>query len=291
MPEINQREMAAQYGLTLAFLNSNKELKSLFDRAVKNTWDPSRFQAAVRNTSWYKKTAEPYRQAQVLKKTDPATYNQRLNQVKARLRLLATEYGASIGGSEFGALAERVFNMGLDDNQVRQQLGQYVKYSDGRLLGQAGQWEAEMRQHMQDMGISWGNKAVKSAVSRMVTGHTTIQDAISRMNEQAKSKYAHLASRIDQGETVYDIASPYIQEIGEILEQDPQAITLKNPLIQKALDHRGDGKDGKDEHRTMTLSEFGDTLRKTTKWRSTDNAKAQAATTLRSLGEFFGQAV
>jgi hypothetical protein len=276
--------MAAQYGLTLSFLNSNKELKGLFNKAVQNTWDPSRFQAAVRNTAWYKKTAEPYRQAQVLKKTDPATYNQRLNQVKARVRLMATEYGASIGGAEFGALAERVFNMGLDDNQVRRQLGEYVKYSDGRLLGQAGQWETEMRQHMQDMGISWSNKSVKSAVSRMVMGSTTIQDAISRMNEQAKSKYAHLSRRIDQGETVYDIASPYIQEIGEILEQNPASITLKNPLIQKALDVRD-----KDNHRTMTLSEFGDTLRKTTKWRTTDNAKDQAAAAVRSLGEMFGQ--
>jgi hypothetical protein len=279
--------MAAEYGLTLAFLNSNKELKGLFDRAVKNTWDPTRFQAAVRNTNWYKRTAEPYRQAQVLKKTDPATYGQRLNQVRARLRLLATEYGASIGGKEFGNLAERVFQMGLDDNQVRRELGEYVKYSDGRMLGQAGQWEAEMRQHMQDMGISWGNKAVKSAVTRMVTGSTTIQDALSRMNEQAKSKYAHLASRIDAGETVYEIASPYIQEIGEILEQNPESVTLKNPLIQKALDVRGE----KDTHRTMTISEFGDQLRQTTKWRTTDNAKAAASTTVRQLGQFFGQAV
>lgn len=287
MPEINRQEMAANYGLTLAFLNSHPELKNLFDKAVKNTWDPARFQAAVRNTDWYKRTAEPYRQAQVLKKTDPATYSQRLAQVKARLRLLATEYGAAIPGGQFGSLAERVFNMGLDDNQVRAELGQYIKYNDGRLMGQAGQWEAEMRQHMADMGISWSNKGIKNAVSRMVTGGTTIQDALSKMNEQAKGKYAHLASRIDAGETVYDIAQPYLQEYAEILEVNPDTLTLKNHLIQNALDVRQ--KNG--DHRTATIGEFGDTLRKTTSWRKTDNAKEQAATTARQLGQFFGQAV
>ena len=287
MPEINRSEMAANYGLTLAFLNSHPELKGLFDKAVKNTWDPARFQAAVRNTDWYKRTAEPYRQAQVLKKTDPATYSQRLAQVKARVRLMATEYGAAIPGGQFGELAERVFNMGLDDNQLRRELGQYVKYNDGRLMGQAGQWEAEMRQHMQDRGISWSTKGIKNAVSRMVTGGSTIQDALSKMNEQAKGKYAHLAARIDAGETVYDIAQPYLQEYAEILEVNPDALTLKNHLIKNALDVRQ--KDG--THRTATIGEFGDQLRKTTSWRKTDNAREAAATTARQLGQFFGAAV
>lgn len=279
MPEINKAEMAAEYGLTLSFLNSNKELKRLFDQAVKNTWDPARFQAAVRNTQWYKKTAEPYRQAQVLQKTDPATYRQRLSQVRARVRLMATEFGATLNGKAFDQLAERVFQMGMDDNQVRRQLGQYVKYSDGRLLGQAGQWEQEARQHMQDMGITWNDKTIRRVVSNMVRGDITIQDVISRVNEQAKSKYRHLADRIDQGETVYDIASPYMQEIGEILEINPESITLKNSLIKKALDQR----DEKGNSRTMTLSEFGDTLRKDSRWRNTQNAQEVAAQTTRDL--------
>lgn len=285
MPEINRQEMAAQYGLTLSFLNSNKELKALFDKAVKNTWDPARFQAAVRNTKWYKRTAEPYRQAQVLKKTDPATYKQRLDQVKARVRLMATEYGARIGN--VSDLAERAFQMGMDDNQIRRELAQYVKYTNGRMLGQAGQWEEELRAHMQDMGVYWGNKSVKNSISKMVAGSYTIQDALSRMNEMAKSKYAHLSRRIDQGETVYDIASPYIQEMAEILEVNPETITLKNPYLKKALDVTD--KDG--SHRTMTLSEFGDTLRKSSQWKHTDNAKAAASETVRQLGQFFGQSV
>src|SRR5690606_40980145 len=93
MPEISRSEMAAEYGLTLSFLNSNKELRALFNKAVKQTWDPARFQAAGRNTNWYKKNAEPWRQAQVLEKKDPATYEQRLAQVRARDTMMMSEYG------------------------------------------------------------------------------------------------------------------------------------------------------------------------------------------------------
>jgi hypothetical protein len=287
MPEISRSEMAAEYGLTLSFLNSNKELKALFDKAVKQTWDPARFQAAVRNTRWYKKTAEPYRQAQVLEKTDPATYKQRLSQVRARIRLMATEFGAQMSSRTFNFVAENAFRQGMDDNQVRRVLANYVRYNDGRLLGQAGQWEQEIRQHMRDQGIMWTDKTIKRAVSNMVRGSTTVQDVISRVNESAKSKYAHLADRIEQGETVYDIASPFIQEMSEILEVNPESVTVNNSLVKKALDFTaGDGK-----HRTMTLSEFGRELRNDTRWKNTDNAKTAASDLLRSLGESFGKSV
>jgi hypothetical protein len=281
--------MAAEYGLTLSFLNSNKELKALFDKAVKQTWDPARFQAAVRNTRWYKKTAEPYRQAQVLEKTDPATYKQRLSQVRARIRLMATEFGAQMSSRTFNFVAENAFRQGMDDNQVRRVLANYVRYNDGRLLGQAGQWEQEIRQHMRDQGIMWTDKTIKRAVSNMVRGTTTVQDVISRVNESAKSRYKHLASRIDQGETVYDIASPYMQEIGEILEINPETLTVKNNLIQRALDYADPTAKG--QHRTMTMAEFGRALRRDPRWRKTDNAKTAASDLLRSLGEQFGKSV
>jgi hypothetical protein len=77
---------------------------------------------------------------------------------------------------------------------------------------------------------------------------------------------------------VYDIASPYMQEIGEVLEMNPESITLKNSLIRKALDH-ADG----DNHRTMTLSEFNRELKNDSRWRGTQNAKDQAATATRDL--------
>ena len=290
MPEISRSEMAAEYGLTLSFLNSNKELRALFNKAVKQTWDPARFQAAVRNTNWYKKTAEPWRQAQVLEKTDPATYEQRLAQVRARVTMMMSEYGAKMSAKTFNRFAEQVFRQGMDDNQVRRHLAGFIQYRDGRLLGQAGQWEQEIRQHMRDMGVMWTDKAIKRSVSRMVQGTLTVQDIISQVNETAKGKYSHLAKRIEQGETLYDIAAPYMSEIGEILEINPETLTVDNPLIKKALDYVPNG-DKPGTHRTMTVSEFGRELRRDPRWKATDNAKQTASNVLRSLGESFGKSV
>lgn len=290
MPSISRSEMADEYGLTLSFLNSNKEIRAIFNKAVAQTWDPARFQAAVRNTNWYKKTSEPWRQAQVLKKTDPATYEQRLSQVRARLTLMSAEYGAKMSAGTFDRFANQVFAQGWDDNQVRQHLAGYIQYRDGRLLGQAGQWEQEIRQHMRDMGVMWSDKTIQHSVRRMVQGNLTVQDIISQVNETAKGKYQHLADRIEQGETLYDIANPFMQEIGQILEINPETLSVDDPLIKKAMDYvPNDDKPG--THRTMTLSEFGNQLRRDPRWKATDNAKATASTVLRSLGEAFGKSV
>jgi hypothetical protein len=282
--------MADEYGLTLSFLNSNKEIRAIFNKAVAQTWDPARFQAAVRNTSWYKKTAEPWRQAQVLKKTDPATYEHRLSQVRSRLTLMMAEYGAKMSGGTFDRFANQVFAQGWDDNQVRRHLAGFIEYRDGRLLGQAGQWEQEIRGHMRDMGVMWTDKTIQHSVRRMVQGNLTVQDIISQVNESAKGKYQHLADRITQGETLYDIASPFIQQIGQVLEVNPESLSVDDALIQKALDYAPND-DKKGFHRTMTLSEFGNTLRRDSRWKATDNAKATASTVLRSLGEAFGKSV
>jgi YesN/AraC family two-component response regulator len=290
MPSISRSEMADEYGLTLSFLNSNKEIRAIFNKAVAQTWDPARFQAAVRNTNWYKKTSEPWRQAQVLKKTDPATYEQRLSQVRARLTLMSAEYGAKMSAGTFDRFANQVFAQGWDDNQVRQHLAGYIQYRDGRLLGQAGQWEQEIRQHMRDMGVMWTDKTIQHSVRRMVQGNLTVQDIISQVNESAKGKYQHLADRITQGETLYDIASPFIQQIGQVLEINPESLSVDDPLIQKAMDYVPNG-DKPGTHRTMTLSEFGNTLRRDPRWKATDNAKSTASTVLRSLGEAFGKSV
>lgn len=290
MPSISRSEMADEYGLTLSFLNSNKEIRAIFNKAVAQTWDPARFQAAVRNTNWYKKTAEPWRQAQVLKKTDPATYEHRLQQVRARMTLMMAEYGAKMSAGTFDRFANQVFAQGWDDNQVRRHLAGFIEYRDGRLLGQAGQWEQEIRSHMRDMGVMWTDKTIQHSVRRMVQGNLTVQDIISQVNESAKGKYQHLADRITQGETLYDIASPFIQQIGQVLEINPESLSVDDPLIQKAMDYVPNG-DKPGTHRTMTLSEFGNQLRRDPRWKATDNAKATASTVLRSLGEAFGKSV
>ena len=42
------------FGFALAFMNSNPELKHLFDQAVKHSWLAAEFIARLRGTKWFK---------------------------------------------------------------------------------------------------------------------------------------------------------------------------------------------------------------------------------------------
>lgn len=83
---INREKMAAEYGFALAFLKSDPELFRLFNQAVKNTWDPNRFVAKLRDTDWFKTHSANVRNAIMQQTSDPATYAANVNQMYATIR-------------------------------------------------------------------------------------------------------------------------------------------------------------------------------------------------------------
>lgn len=288
MPEISRQELAAQYGFALSVLNSNSELSRLFNRAVRETWTPDRFIAQVRGTTWYKKNSESERAAQIQKAADPASYQQGLQQVKARVRLLATEYGAVVNSNILNRISSMAYTQNLDDNQLRRQLANYVKFTDGRLIGQAGQAEREFRSYADAMGIGVSNAWIKTRASRVVRGSTTVEDALSELTQKASSRYPQFKDRFKAGETLEDIAAPYKQSVADILEINPEAIKIRDKIIQKGLSAPTES--GKPP-REMALWEYEDTLRRDSRWKYTDNANAQMADVASTLGQFFGKSV
>lgn len=271
MPDgINLRDLAEQYGFAYAMIKSNGELYSLFKRAVSQTWDQQRIMTEVRGTKWYKTNSESERNAQALKASDPASYQQQMQAQRVRIRMMATEYGARISNAKINDLATHVLAQGWDDNQIRAVMGRYIRYSDGRLLGQAGAMESEWRQYMDQMGVSASDATIRQWAAMATNGRVTPQDVLSRIKEMAKSKYGGIADRIDAGETVESIAEPYKQAMAEILEVNPTTINIRRDRqIQKALSHR----DQDNKPKPLAVWEFEDQLRHDPRWEKTDNAR------------------
>lgn len=286
MPSISRAEMAENYGLALSFMRSHPELNSIFDKAVKNTWTPDRFMAAVKGSKWYEKTSESRRNAQLQRDSDPATYRASVNQVAARVRIMAAEYGANkLSASALKSLAEDAYTSGWDDNQLRARLSKFVGYTkkDG-WDGLAGQVIAEANQYAAQMGVRTSMQARKNWARRIVSGKATMEDFKDRIRRNAISAYPHLAQRIHEGETVADIADPYRQSMAELLEISPDMIGVRNKLIQQGISAKA--KDG--GRQVLSLSEFEDQVRKDSRWKRTDNAKDAAASTTRGLLESMG---
>jgi len=285
VPTLSDAELSAQYGFAMSVLNSNGELKALFQRAVASTYTPDRFQAELRATGWYRTTQESARNAQILRAADPKSYEKNVEQVRVKTSMMAAEMGANLALIPWGSwYANNMYDYGYDDNQIRDFLSKYVQYTDGRLLGQAGQWETELRDYAQKQGITLSDPTILSYVRSAVGGQTTINDAMTAIRTTATSAYPHLAARMAAGETVADIADPYRQTMAKLLEMNPESLTVADPTIKRALQ----SKDDKGQPVLRTLYDFENDLRKDKRWNKTQNAQDQAMSTVNRVLQDFG---
>lgn len=267
------QELASSYGFTYAFLEGNKDLKKVFDQAVKGTWSTERFQAAIRDTNWWKTNSETMRQAQILKKTDPATYQAAIEAEMVKVQQLAAEVGAAVPQSRLKKIAETAVATGADEDHLRDTLAKYVNFTkDGTLHGEAGMHEFTMKQYAANMGINLDDQTIKNQAQRVIRKVATTQDFESDVREHAKSMYPGYATQLDAGMTMKDIASPYMQMMSQTLDLPDTDIELTDPLIKRALN--GLSADGKPTG--VSLTDFQQVLRNDPRWSKSQQARDSA---------------
>lgn len=272
-PKLTPEELAASYGWAHGFLNSNSELKKKFKQAVDETWTASKFQAEIRDTKWWKETSATRREAQVLKKTDPATWNAQMDATIIQVKQLAAEVGAAIPASKLSKIAKNILETGMDENAIRYAIGGYVDFTKkGTLRGEAGMHEYTMKQYAYEMGIKLDSQTIKNQAARVVKKVATTQDFEDEVRVQAKSMFPAYEQQIDAGATVRDIATPYMSLMAEELEIPDQSIDVMDPRIKKALN----GLDANGKPGGVSLYEFQTQLRNDPRWAKTDKAQDAA---------------
>jgi len=282
---VSKEDLAATYGWAYGFLNSNSELKSLFDQAVAGTWTAEKFQAEIRDTEWWKSNSDTRRQAMVMKQTDPATWNAAVDAEKIRVTQLAAEIGAAVPPDKLATIARTSIETGMDEDLLRNALGQYVTFTQkGVMGGEAGMWVHSMRKYASDMGVELSDDALKNYAQRVVRKVASSQDFESEIRERAKSLLPGYAEAIDAGSTVKEIANPYIQMMSKELEIPYGSINITDPTIKSALN--GVNADGAPSG--VSLIDFQTQLRNDTRWKRTSAAQDQAssitAKVLRDMG-------
>lgn len=283
--KLSPEELAVSYGWSVGFLNSNPELKKKFSQAVDEDWTTDKFQAEIRDTEWWKTTSESRRQAQLLKSTDPSTYNANLDAMTIKVKQMAAEIGAPIPQSKIRKIASDAIQTGMDDSQLQYALGEYINFfKDGTLKGEAGAHAYAMKQYAADMGITLSDNTLKKQAARIAKKVATVEDFESLVREQAKSAYPGYAAQIDGGVSMKDVAAPYMQEMAQTLELPDTSITLDDPQIKSALN--GLSADGKPTG--LSVSEFQDRLRSDPRWKRTSGAQnktvAVGAQVLKDMG-------
>lgn len=273
VPKLSDQELAEQYGFTLSFLNANKELKTLFQQMVSGGWDKSKFQAKLRETKWWKTHTESERAYLTLQYTDPAEAKQKMAQAQIRAEQLARQMGltgAAISPAQLKNYAYLIVAKGYDESQLRYLMGS--KLSSGVALegGQAGEVWDEAKAYMYQMGVQWSDARLNPWIKNVVRGTSSIQDIKAQIQREAKAAFPQWAKQIDGGQTVFDIAQPYMASMTEILEINPGSLNLFDPTIKKALNYTNPGTLNKE---AKPLWQFENELRSDPRWKKTKNAQ------------------
>lgn len=291
MDNLSKQELASSYGFAMAFLQSNDELWGLFNQAVKETWDPNRFIAKLRDTKWFQKHSASVRNAILQETSDPATYQANVDQMYSTVRdAWGSMFGtANMSDKQLRTWAETAHRMGWSQAELVDRMTKGINFQ--KLLksksigGTAAEMDTQIQQLTRAYGVQLGPQWRARQVEKLVKGDDTISGVQKRLLDLAQREYKAFADRLAGGETVEDIAEPYRQRMADLLEMNPADIDLQNKTVQRALKQRTpDGKPA-----AMDLSDFADMVRRDDRWQYTDNAREEMSGIVANLAQSFGK--
>ena len=283
---VGQAEVAAQFGYTQSFFNSDPELKKLLSQATSGNWTQARFVAALQGTKWFRKHGESYRKYIALKSGDPATFKQTLQQAKMQITNAAASMGLSGSALQNAdGLADQMLKFGWTEDQLKNALiGQTKANKYGRWQGDAGTWKTKFQQIASSYGVKVSDDHMGQWVRGALRGKFNEAYVTQYAQDAAVSRYPGLKERLLSGETLDQIADPYRQSYAQILEVNPDTVKLSDPLIQRALQAKTD----KGKPTTQTIYQFEQNLRSDPRWLKTQNAQDDTQSVAHQVLKDFG---
>lgn len=291
-PKLSMDELASQYGLSTALINSSSELKKLFSQAVSGQWSADLFTAKLKNTKWWSTQPDSLRQYITLKFTDPATWRAKNDQSTFDINALAVQVGLGdlMHGNAMNrfTLSQAVYNslaLGWSDARIKDWLGSKVSLRPGGTMwGEAGQAFDQLHSAAYLNGMKYSTDWYLSKARSIVSGASTIENAQDVIRRQAAAKYTAFADQIKAGQNVMDLAAPYIQSVAKILETPQTDVDLFNSHVAKAMTSNMGGQ-------AESIWQFENDLRKDPAWKKTQNAQDGATQVahqvLQSMGMVF----
>lgn len=276
-PVLDEKDLAAEYGWSMAVLNSDPDLKRIFHDAVQNTWTPQRFVAELRDTDWYRQRTEQQRSNAILKTTDPTEYKRRYRVVVGNARALMGSLGVPLSDAQVSKISADAFNLGWSEDELRRNI---VNTADWKNIikapdtnGQAAELEQDIKKTAGAYGVNVSKGFIAKQVDRVLMQQGTRDGYVEYFRNAAKQTYAAYADQIDAGFTVDEIAEPYKQTVAKLLELNPEQVTLDEPLVKKWLTARDD----KSKPAFVPMWKAENEARADARWLKTDNAREAAS--------------
>ena len=135
---------------------------------------------------------------------------------------------------------------------------------------------ASIRKFAADYNVSLSDADVRKYAIEGLSNKNSLEIAKTKIQNTAKVRYQNLGQYIDQGLSVRDIASQYINKMANVLEVNPDTIKLDDRYIDTALST------------LPNFTDFNKMLRNSPQWEYTTNAREEAAGYANKILQDFG---
>lgn len=282
-----EAKIMQQYGYLAGFLHE-PEIGPILRQAAINGWSKEVLQGALSKTVWWNKWNSTQRDLQILKSTDPASYNEKVSAKTREILQMAQRAGVSFGTLQDATnlAASLLGQPDLDPSTVQAMVFAHAQFTGKTPEGTFGSSMSDIKQQAANFLVPISDQAAFTWAQKIAMGTAAPEGATEYLRNQAKSMYSHLSDDLDRGFTTKELFDPYIQQTAQLLEISPDTIDLTSPKFQQMISTK-DADTGK--QRAMTLSEAGEYIRRSGDYDSTQSKMNAAAKLTETMAETFGK--
>ncbi|MCA1844536.1 MAG: hypothetical protein LC792_15365 [Actinobacteria bacterium] len=232
-----EAEIRKNYGFE-AFLLDNPETKAVLLQASREGWDQARTQGALQATAWWKQHSDNQRSWAELKANDPATAAARVSAQSTAIAAAAKAAGVDLSPDRLAAMAESATENQWSAPQLQAALAAEYHYDPTQTQkAAAAGFVEQFRRTAADYFVPVSDQAMGNYVGQALSGSLDNAGFTEQMRNFAKQAYSDTDTRrrLDQGETMQQIADPYRQMAAKELGIDPNSVDFQTPKWGVAL--------------------------------------------------------
>jgi len=285
-----QKIIQQEFGAYAAYIGIDPVVDKALGQLARQEIDGTRFDAMVRSSQWWKNTNDFIRQWDLKERTAGSTAPKEITDRVQMMRDYAlAEFGVSLPPESVQSFARESLRQGMQDAVWKNGVGSIIVKGDN--LGaidqlRSGSVGQTLRKINADYGYDASPDFINKSISNVVTGTMTTASYRDEVLKQVKALYGQdVGQLLDQGYTIKDVATPYMNVAEKTLEVD--RVDFSDPKFRAALDFT----DQSGNRRRMTLAEWESRLRSDSQygWSKTDQAKNLAREAASTILKAFGK--
>ena len=312
--KFNKKRFAAEYGVSKAVLDQNKELQTFLDSILAEQkagriWTDLDIARKFKETNWFKQHTSDWMAIQKDRASkDPALWDAVVGARAEELTRRFESEGASIDDATARKYAEQmIYGSGwngksfdiYDESYIQDTIASAIDFTKTKTVngiemydysGKAEELSNSLYKTAQDYGFdtsmsnsaftNWFQKSVKGVMD----GSVQAQDVDDELRDNAMSRFPGLAKQLQRGMSLRDAASPYTRAIADTLELDESQISLDDNLIQNVLNYSN----GDNGFQPMNLYDTKKAARRDSRWQYTETARKEYTDMASSILKDFG---